>query len=340
MTPTHARHVFNTFVTTLDVARAASDERLELLLVNEAQLPLTVSAYERADYSGARTTRYRYGSPKLYVPQLKGFPLWFVAVVPRTPAQGGPTRTAIMVFNREEPADTWRLSVSTLLAPGATLPRVAVDHDGYATPLATFQRGLLASPNSVGALQAAVAADGPAARAATIVAAGPFTTGLYRQIMNAKHQVSRLGLLYDSVLVGTAFPLYALRTADGGGLVLYSLDRSAVIKPRTKQRRSGLRACLKTPVRSVSGSSAPGWQGRSPKACWKARRGLERSQPGCGGTRAGSGFQAGSKSRCVRGTGSSSLGPCPVKEHIGSDAVQPRHRHCLGAIGPVHLLFA
>ncbi len=237
MTPTHARHVFNTFVTTLDVARAASDERLELLLVNEAQLPLTVSAYERADYSGARTTRYRYGSPKLFVPQLKGFPLWFVTVVPRTPAQGGPTRTAIMVFNREEPADTWRLSVSTLLAPGATLPRVAVDHDGYATPLATFQRGLLASPNSVGALQAAVAADGPAARAATIVAAGPFTTGLYRQIMNAKHQVSRLGLLYDSVLVGTAFPLYALRTADGGGLVLYSLNRSAVIKPRTKQRR-------------------------------------------------------------------------------------------------------
>ena len=157
-----ARQVFSAFVTTDDVARAAGDESLELSLVSEAQLPLTVSAYEQADYTGTPAPRYRYGPPAVYVPQMKSFPLWFVAVAPRTPARGGPARTAIMVFSRPTATDSWQLSLSTLLQPGAALPRIALDASGHATALATFDHGLLVSPNSVGAVQAALADEGPA----------------------------------------------------------------------------------------------------------------------------------------------------------------------------------
>jgi hypothetical protein len=229
LTVAQARQVYGTFVTTDDVARAAGDESLELALVSEAQLPLTVSAYEQADYTGTPAPRYRFGPPALYVPQMKSFPFWFVVVAPRTPARGGPTRTAIMVFSRPTAADSWKLSLSTLLQPGAALPRIALDPNGHASSLATFDHGLLVSPNSVGALQAALADDGPGAQAASVVAAGPATTGVYDQIVSTKRQLTRLGLRYDSTLQGSAFPLYALGTADGSALVLYSLVRSTTI---------------------------------------------------------------------------------------------------------------
>jgi hypothetical protein len=233
----HARAVYNTFVTTDDVARAAGDESLELALVSEAQVPLTVSALEQSDYSGAPTPRYSYGTPALYVPRMTSFPLWFVAVTPRTPARGGPARTAIMVFSRPTAADPWQLSLSTLLEPGTALPTIAVDPSGHTTALATFDRGLLVSPNSVGAVQAALADNGPGAASARVVATGPYTTGLYQQITSARRRVTQQGLNYDSTLQGSAFPLYALGTSDGGALVLYSMIRGTTILRRADHRK-------------------------------------------------------------------------------------------------------
>jgi len=236
LTLNYARQVFDTFAITDEVARAAADESLELSLVSEAQAPLTVSAYEQADYTGTPAPAYRYGTPALYVPQMKSFPLWFVAVAPRIPARGGPTRTAIMVFSRPAVADSWQLSLSTLVAPGAAVPEIAMGAGGHASALATFDHGLIISPNSVGALQAAVADDGRDAAAAGVVAAGPYTTGIYDQIKAATRHATQPGLSYDSQLQGSTYPLYALGTSDGGALVLYSLTLNTVIK-RTAQNR-------------------------------------------------------------------------------------------------------
>ncbi|HKB30505.1 MAG TPA: hypothetical protein VKD26_06680 [Streptosporangiaceae bacterium] len=228
----YARQVFSTFATTDQVARAAGDESLDLTLVSGAQVAQIVSAYERADYTETPVQRYRYGAPALYVPQMNSFPLWFVAVAPRTTAAGGPARTAIMVFSRPTATSSWQLSLSTLLQPGVALPRLALDASGHAIARATFDNGLLVSPNSAGALQAAVADDGPAAQAARVVAAGPYTTGIYDQIVAAKRQATRLGLTYDSLVDGSAWPPYVLGTADGGALVLYTLVHNTVIRTK------------------------------------------------------------------------------------------------------------
>jgi hypothetical protein len=230
-----ARQVFNTYVTTDDVARAAGDEGLELTLVNNAQVPLTAATFETAAYFGTPVPRYVYGTPRLYVPQMTGFPFWFAAVVRRTPLGGGPARTAIMVFSRAVPDDPWQLSVSTLLLPGETLPPISVGSNGHATALATFDHELLVTPNSTGAVQATVAEQGTDTPASTLIAPGPYTTGLRRQILSAKHKERRAGLAYDSQLDGTTFPLYALRTSDGGGLVLYSLNKNTVILRKGKR---------------------------------------------------------------------------------------------------------
>jgi hypothetical protein len=232
-----ARQIFDTFVTTDDVARAAGNERLALSLVANARVPLTVATFEAAAYFGTPVPRYVYGTPKLYVPQMTGFPFWFAAVVDRAPASGGPARTAIMVFTRPAADDSWRLSVSTLLVPGETLPRIAVNGSGHATALATFDHELLVTPNATGAVQATVVDLGKDANAAGMIAPGPYTTGLHEVILSTKHREIRSGYAYDSVLDGTTFPLYALRTADGGGLVMYSMNRNTVILRKGKLGR-------------------------------------------------------------------------------------------------------
>lgn len=223
-----ARQAFNTFIAADDIARASGDEWLEVSLVAYGQVALTTAAYQTADYLGQRVPRYKYGTPTFYVPRLKGFPFWFVAVVPRTPLGGGPTSTAIMVFDRRVSTDPWYMVSLTLLGQGDTLPGIAVDSGGYATALATFDRQLPVAPDAVGALQATVAQDGPRSSATSVVAAGPYTTGMHGQIVAATKQASALGYHRDSVLNGSGDPVFALKTTSGGALVAYTLNLTSV----------------------------------------------------------------------------------------------------------------
>lgn len=228
LTLSAARQAFSTFVTADDVARASGDEWLEASLLSYGQVSLATAAYQTADYLGQRVPRYQYGTPRFYVPRLKGYPLWFMAVVPRTPLGGGPASTAIMVFDKRDPAEDFTLASLTLLGQGNTLPGIAVDPGGYATPLATFDTKLPIAPDAVGALQATVAQDGPHSSATAVVAPGPYTTGVHGQIVAASKQAAARGYHYDSLPSGTSDPVFALKTANGGALVTYTLNLDSV----------------------------------------------------------------------------------------------------------------
>jgi hypothetical protein len=106
---------------------------------------------------------------------------------------------------------------------------MALGPAGHAVALITYDNSLLVSPNSVGAVQAALADEGPGSAVSTVVAAGPYTTGVRDQIVAATRDVTGQGLRYDSQVQGTSFPIYALATSDGGALVLYTLVRNTVI---------------------------------------------------------------------------------------------------------------
>lgn len=238
LTISAARQAFNAYVTADDIARASGDEWLEASLVSYAQVPLATAAYQIADFTGQRVPRYRYGTPRFYVPRLKGYPYWFLAVVPRTPRAGGPTRTAIMVFDKRDSAENFTLTSLSLLGPGFTMPAIAADSGGYATPLATFDGRLAVAPDAVGALQATVAQDGPHSSAMSAVAPGPYTTGAHSQILAATQQTEARGYNYQSLLTGSNNPVFALKTADGGALVTYTLNLYSVTlrsKPPIRQ---------------------------------------------------------------------------------------------------------
>ena len=230
-TPASALAVFNSYVTAEKVALVNHDELLALSLLTGSQYGIASAAYAAAEATGRPVTGPAYGRPTLYVPRLTTYPQWFMATVPERPATGGPTRTALLVFDRLDAATTWALSGSALLNPGAPALKVAVDGAGYATALATSDHALQLRPDVVGAMHAAVADDGPSSAAAPVVQAGPQTTGLYRANAAIARQAAAQHNTYSWNLEGTSYPFFALRTTDGGALVFYTMTLATSTVP-------------------------------------------------------------------------------------------------------------
>jgi hypothetical protein len=236
MTPQTADKAFRAFVSNDDVARASGDERLALWWTSEGQSQLTAAAFRRAMVKGDPVPRYRYGSPTLYVPRLlpEGIQ-WFVAVVRRTTVDGKDPHTVIMGFVRSKPTQRWRLSLATLLDKKQKPPKIAVDDQGYAKPLATFDAALLIPPRVVPSIQATLAEEGPENVAAKVMETGKHTTDYYTSDQKATKPKKGSGLHINTVYATTAFPIFPLATTDGGGIVLYALSRDAIsIKNKKK----------------------------------------------------------------------------------------------------------
>lgn len=239
LTPEVADKAFRSFVTNDDVARAGGDERLALWWTSEGQSQLTAAAFRQAITDGHPVPRYRYDSPALYVPRLRPEGVqWFVGIARRTTTDGTDPHTVLMGFVRSKPTMRWRLSLAALLDKKQKPPKIAVDDEGYAKPLATFDAGLLIPPRVVPSIQATLAEEGPGSVAAKVMATGKHTTSYYAADQKVTKPKKGSGVRTNTVYAATAFPIFPLATADGGGLVLYALSRDAVTtKPKKKPGR-------------------------------------------------------------------------------------------------------
>ncbi|WP_147341553.1 hypothetical protein [Actinomadura logoneensis] len=240
LTPQLAADRFRSWTVNDDVARAAGDERLALSWVVDGQYALTAAEFRKAAHDGDPVPRFSFGRPTFYVPRfqdVRTYPQWFVASVPRT-EQGKPksTRTALMAFILRSPGDQWKLSVETDLAPKAEPPKVVVDAQGYATALETGDTSVLIRPRDLPGIQATIAAEGPSSVASNVMASGPVTTGMNADIRAARKKARKHGLAFSSVVVATPYPIFALRAEHGSALVLYSLFRSNSLSVKAKDR--------------------------------------------------------------------------------------------------------
>ncbi|WP_051468461.1 hypothetical protein [Actinomadura oligospora] len=240
LTPQLAADRFRSWTVNDDVARASGDERLALSWVVDGQYSLTAAEFRKASHDGDPVPRFTFGKPTFYVPrfqEVKTYPQWFVASVPRTEL-GKPksTRTALMAFILRSPGDRWKLSVETDLDPKAKQPKVVLDAQGYATALATGDTSVLIRPRDLPGIQATIAAEGPSSVASKVMASGPVTTGMNADIQAARKKARHQGLGFSSVVVATPYPIFALRAEHGGALVLYSLFRNNDLYVKGKDR--------------------------------------------------------------------------------------------------------
>ena len=219
-----AEHAYQSYLTASDAAAAIGDQQLALAVVTGVQWTQVKSQYTALATQGTPVPRYRYGTPRFYVPALAGYPEWFLVAVPRQTDAGGhlsaPVNT-LMLFTRADTKAIWSLSGSAVL--DQPLPPLAADRNGYAVDVSTTDPSLLMRPDVVGATQAAVVDEGLASPAAAVVGGGSQTTGLYAaQAAQARSQTAR-GLQYQWLLQGVPYPQFQLRTADGGALTLYGM---------------------------------------------------------------------------------------------------------------------
>ena len=218
-----ARTIYETYVKDSDAAAVHSDQATALSVVTSAQWAQVKSQYLALASEGTAVPRYSYGAPTFYVPALSAFPQWFVVSVPRSTVTGGhrgPAVSTLLLFARDKKTVTWTLSGTAVLS--RPLPKVELD-GGYAIPVSTVDQSLLLRPDVVGATQAAVVDDGPTSPAATVVAAGPQTTGLYAAQAAQAAAQQRQGLEYQWLLQGSSFPQVGLRLADGSALIFYGM---------------------------------------------------------------------------------------------------------------------
>ncbi|MGW2152382.1 hypothetical protein [Nonomuraea sp. NPDC001699] len=186
-------------------------------LVRDGQFALTQAAYES---TGDRPPRYTWGSPTLYVPRFaqgERAP-WFSALVTRN---GQPT---LLTFAKS--GEDWQLSSAAQLLSGQRLPQVELDSDGYAKALTPDDKTVTISPQYMGPVHASVAETGAAGVTAGLLADGQYTTEVAKQIATDREKAKKDGFSYDSIFSADNWPVYALRTSDGGALIQYSLSRN------------------------------------------------------------------------------------------------------------------
>ncbi|MGC5013264.1 hypothetical protein ACLQ2R_21110 [Streptosporangium sp. DT93] len=202
--------------------RLDAEKRLILAQTRDGQEALTLAAFNG---SPRGLPRFTWGTPRLLVPREQSGPAWFAATVECTDASGQ-VHTAVLTLLRHE-GEAWRLSSTSLLDAGAPAPEVAVDDEGYATALDQQDETVVISPRLMPPLHATSAEEGARGFAADLIEEGPHTTGHADEItrLRMKDKYS-LCLGYDSIFAASGYPVHALRTADGGALIVYSLIRT------------------------------------------------------------------------------------------------------------------
>ncbi|WP_327044054.1 hypothetical protein OG320_20020 [Microbispora sp. NBC_01189] len=216
----------DTFLETDEVLRAAHADRWAYQLTQDGQRPITIAGIRTQ--GGRRPARYRWDHRTVLVPRQSGAAQWFAATAERHGGPGG-ARTGVFVFVRQSQDGPWRNSFMSLLNPGAKPPAVELDAEGYATSLGSRDTSVAISPNLMGPLHATVAEEGPKGYASGLIAPGPQTTGFYDEISRTKVKAKADDCMaYESIFASAPnFPIFALRTRDGGALTMYTLIRTS-----------------------------------------------------------------------------------------------------------------
>ena len=228
LTIAQAQAAYNAYVTDSTAAAKQGSATSGLAIVGDGQWSIVHAQYAALSNTGTPVPQYRYGTPTFYVPAQSGYPQWFVVAAPATSASGGSTVNTVMAFQKEAADQPWTLEGSAAL--NQPLPAIARDGDGYATSVPVKDSSLLLPPDLVGATQAAVVDEGPAAPAAAAIASGPQTTGMYAAQAAQNQSYNAQGLSYLWLLEGAATPQFDLRTTDGGALVIYTMYLNTTIE--------------------------------------------------------------------------------------------------------------
>jgi hypothetical protein len=257
LTLSQARAAFTAYVNASNLAATTGNRKLAESVLSGAEQDTMSAALTIARKSDIAPpyTSYSYGTPTFYLPEppATGSPLYFLASVQRTPAPGGTPMAGssqdvaggvqlpaagrvLLLFEKSAASSSWQVASESQLMPGQSVPALATDSHGYVLP-ESFEQPLgspLVIPALAPPLQASVVDDGPTSAAGRVVASGPLTTGLYNQSRTSSRGIAAPpGDVYQWLLEGSNYGRLAVKLADGGVLVLYTMYMNTTVETQS-----------------------------------------------------------------------------------------------------------
>lgn len=160
------------------------------------------------------------------VPPQGEWPRWFLTAL----QPGGGAVPQVVVLVQDGPRDPYRVVASATLLPGASLPQPAAS-GGAAEPLPADAAGLAVTPAQALEGYADVLTRGAGAPAAAALAEDPLRTQVLTEQQAERDGVSAY-VDYAAAHTPREGAVWALRTTDGGALVVGVLSGKRTFTPR------------------------------------------------------------------------------------------------------------
>lgn len=201
-------------------------ERGSALAIHEARMRIELRLHP-----GKKTARIEFVSPIFYIPRLSTYPHWFVV---QTSLSGDKDKKVVfLVFEKSSVVDdAWKLALAPTGTKDASLPGVAVDHDGYAMTTST-RSALAISPRKLPAAHAELITRGTTAPETSRFAVDSFTTQLRKRDSDESSRLRNLATVSHSYVPEAQTTSYALQAKHGGALVFYVLQDTSVFQSST-----------------------------------------------------------------------------------------------------------
>lgn len=185
-------------------------------------------------------------NPVFYVPRLSGSTAWFA--VAALEHDGSARNPVFLLFTRSKSSGTWR--AATRLYFRGDPPRIATDAQGYAVAIdPAAQVNPATTPAGLPVAQSTYLEFGDARS----IAAGRFTSDWRKTEQRAEETMRAAGISATDRFAASGYPVYALRTTDGGALVFYALKRTETLVLTGGTGNSGLPADIRAYLNGQTG---------------------------------------------------------------------------------------
>ncbi|GAA1779404.1 hypothetical protein [Actinomadura chokoriensis] len=189
----------------------------------DPQLSMDAAALKLRRAVRKRPPKLAFSHTTFYIPRLTGYPHWFAADT--VTGEGDRALRHAMLFTQAKAGAPWLLTADPF--PSApSLATIALDPDGFATPVDPGAKDLAVAPEKLPQAHAALLTSGPGASGAALLADGAKTNETYKALKQGEQTLAKRGVTLSSRFSPASYRTYALRTKDRGAVVWYVLKQN------------------------------------------------------------------------------------------------------------------
>lgn len=178
-----------------------------------------------------------YSRTAYWLPESTGGVPWFVV----SAAHAGAAERDLMLFSRADGGRPFTAAYVIRLGARTVLPRVH-GGAGRARAVAPADARLAVRPDALATMHANIEQYGPSTPAARSFEPSEWTTAVHATVGEDSRKAKAAGYAYRRTYHDSGYPVFALRTADGGALVWYAVsDELSVSKSDPSIARAPLK---------------------------------------------------------------------------------------------------